>query len=379
MVKVFYWSPFISKIATPKAVVYSAISIKKYSRGKIEPSIINLFNEWDNYIEDIKENNLNIYNLFKIKKYIKLPEKGFLQSRFSFFFIFILSFFPLLSLLKKKKPDYLIIHLNTSLPLILLLLFKFETKFILRISGKPRLNFFRKILWKCVSNKLYKITTPTKIIAEDLIKQEIFSHNKVEILYDPVLYLKKIRINNKRKVNNSDKNKIVAIGRLTRQKNFKFLIECFSEIVKRYDNFTLHILGDGDEKISLQKLIKKNDLDKKVFLEGYKPEVSSYLINSYCFILSSLWEDPGFVIIESAINNTIILSSNCETGPKELLNNKVNSFIFENNNKISFINSFDEMIKTDEKTKFKIKLSMKKNINKFTLFQHYKKLSKLIL
>ena len=379
MVKVFYWSPFISKIATPKAVVYSAISIKKYSRGKIEPSIINLFNEWDNYIEDIKENNLNIYNLFKIKKYIKLPEKGFLQSRFSFFFIFILSFFPLLSLLKKKKPDYLIIHLNTSLPLILLLLFKFETKFILRISGKPRLNFFRKILWKCVSNKLYKITTPTKIIAEDLIKQEIFSHNKVEILYDPVLYLKKIRINNKQKVNNSDKNKIVAIGRLTRQKNFKFLIECFSEIVKRYDNFTLHILGDGDEKISLQKLIKKNDLDKKVFLEGYKPEVSSYLINSYCFILSSLWEDPGFVIIESAINNTIILSSNCETGPKELLNNKVNSFIFENNNKISFINSFDEMIKTDEKTKFKIKLSMKKNINKFTLFQHYKKLSKLIL
>ena len=379
MVKVFYWSPFISKIATPKAVVYSAISIKKYSRGKIEPSIINLFNEWDNYIEDIKENNLNIYNLFKIKKYIKLPEKGFLQSRLSFFFIFILSFFPLLSLLKKKKPDYLIIHLNTSLPLILLLLFKFETKFILRISGKPRLNFFRKILWKCVSNKLYKITTPTKIIAEDLIKQEIFSHNKVEILYDPVLYLKKIRINNKQKVNNSDKNKIVAIGRLTRQKNFKFLIECFSEIVKRYDNFTLHILGDGDEKISLQKLIKKNDLDKKVFLEGYKPEVSSYLINSYCFILSSLWEDPGFVIIESAINNTIILSSNCETGPKELLNNKVNSFIFENNNKISFINSFDEMIKTDEKTKFKIKLSMKKNINKFTLFQHYKKLSKLIL
>ena len=36
------------------------------------------------------------------------------------------------------------------------------------------------------------------------------------------------------------------------------------------------------------------------------------------------------------------------------------------------------MMKTDEKTKFKIKLSMKKNINKFTLFQHYKKLSKLI-
>ena len=65
MVKVFYWSPFISKIATPKAVVYSALSIKKYSRGTIEPTIINLFNEWNYYINDIKENDLNIYSLFK--------------------------------------------------------------------------------------------------------------------------------------------------------------------------------------------------------------------------------------------------------------------------------------------------------------------------
>ena len=379
MVKVFYWSPFISKIATPKAVVHSAISMKKYSKGKIEPSIINLFNEWDYYIKDINENSLNIYNLFKNKKYIKLPEKGFFKSRFSFVLIFILSFFPLLSLLKKKRPDYLIINLNTSLPLILLLIFKFETKFILRISGKPRLNFFRKILWRCVSNKLYKITTPTKIIAEDLVQQKIFYQNKVEILYDPILYLKKIRTSNRKKVSNSDRNKIVAIGRLTRQKNFKFLIECFSEITKRYDNFTLHILGDGDEKISLQKLIKKRKLDKKVFLEGHKPEISSYLIDSYCFILSSLWEDPGFVIIESAINNTIILSSNCETGPKELLKNHENSFMFENNSKQSFLETFEKMINTDDNKKFKMKLSMKKNIKKFTLPEHYKKLKQLLL
>ena len=378
MVKVFYWSPFISKIATPKAVVYSALSIKKYSRGTIEPTIINLFNEWNYYINDIKENDLNIYSLFKLKKYIKLPEKGFLQSRLSFFLIFILSFFPLLSLLKKKRPEYLIIHLSTSLPLILLSIFKFETKFILRISGKPRLNFFRKILWKYVSNKLYKITTPTKIIAENLVQQNIFSHEKVEILYDPVIYLKKIRLNNRKRVNNFDRNKILAIGRLTKQKNFKFLIECFSEISKKYNNFTLHILGDGDEKTSLQKLIEKRNLNKKVFLEGYKSEISRHLINSYCFVLSSLWEDPGFVIIESAINNTIILSSNCETGPKEILKNKVNSFVFESNNKKSFLNSFDEMIKTDEKVKFKMKMSMKKSIKKFTLFQHYQKISKLV-
>ena len=54
------------------------------------------------------------------------------------------------------------------------------------------------------------------------MQKNIFSHHKTEILYDPVLYLKKIRINKKKKVNNTDRNKLIAIGRLTNQKNFKF-------------------------------------------------------------------------------------------------------------------------------------------------------------
>ena len=119
-----------------------------------------------------------LINLFKIKLNFIFSDKGFLMSRISFLCISILSFFPLLRLLKNKKPDYLIIHLNTSLPLILLYLFNFKTKFILRISGKPRLNIFRKFLWKITSNKIYKVTTPTKLIAKELIKNKIFSDKK---------------------------------------------------------------------------------------------------------------------------------------------------------------------------------------------------------
>ena len=102
------------------------------------------------------------------------------MSRIAFLCIFILSFFPLFRLLKNKKPDYLIIHLNTSLPLILLYLFDFKTKFILRISGKPRLNVFRKFLWKITSNKIYKVTTPTKLIAKELIRNKIFPDEKLK-------------------------------------------------------------------------------------------------------------------------------------------------------------------------------------------------------
>ena len=146
MIKVFYWAPFISKIATPLAVINSAIAIKKYSKGDMEPFIINLFNEWKDYSQNLERNKLTLINLFKIKLNFSFSDKGYLMSRIAFLCISILSFFPLLRLLKNKKPDYLIIHLNTSLPLILLYLFNLETKFILRISGKPRLNIFRKFL-----------------------------------------------------------------------------------------------------------------------------------------------------------------------------------------------------------------------------------------
>merc|ERR1712127_916395 len=90
-----------------------------------------------------------------------LPYKGKIKSRFSFLLFFILGYFPLKKILDKNKPDYLIIHLITSLPLFILIFFNLKTKFILRISGYPHMNFFRKLLWKIALKKIYLITCPT--------------------------------------------------------------------------------------------------------------------------------------------------------------------------------------------------------------------------
>ena len=118
-------------------------------KNKIPSIIINSCGEWDDYKHLFESHNIKIIN-FKYKFFHKLPKQGFLKSRFSYFLIYILCFFPLLNLLKNSKPDFLISHLITSLPLTLVQLFKFKTKFILRISGMPKLNFLRKIFWKKV-------------------------------------------------------------------------------------------------------------------------------------------------------------------------------------------------------------------------------------
>ena len=128
-----------------------------------ECSIINFFGEYNSFQDDLKNKNVELINFFN-KRIIKLlPKHGKFKSRFSFIVIFLLSFFPLKKLISKQKPDYLIIHLITSLPLFLLIFFKFETKFILRISGFPKINIFRKFLWKKALSKIHMVTCPTKL------------------------------------------------------------------------------------------------------------------------------------------------------------------------------------------------------------------------
>ena len=71
--KIYYWSPFISDVATSRAVLNSAISIKKFSKDKYEPYLINVIGEWDSYKEEIAKNEINVIDLnisrnFKVKK-----------------------------------------------------------------------------------------------------------------------------------------------------------------------------------------------------------------------------------------------------------------------------------------------------------------------
>ena len=67
-----------------------------------------------------------------------------------------------------------------------------QTKIILRISGLPKLNYFRRTLWKLFSDKIYLVTTPTNLTRDDLINQKIFSSDKIKVLRDPIVESKKI-------------------------------------------------------------------------------------------------------------------------------------------------------------------------------------------
>ena len=188
--KIFYWSPFISKVATVSSVIRSAESILKYSKkeNNVNLAIIDAIGEWENYKKSINP-KIEIINLNKKNIFQYLPKGGLFKSRFSYVLIFILTFYKLFNLINKEEPDYIITHLLTSIPILLTLIIKNKTKIILRISGLPKLNFIRYIFWKFFSKKIYKITCPTLATYEYLKKINIFDKNKLFVLRDPVIQL----------------------------------------------------------------------------------------------------------------------------------------------------------------------------------------------
>jgi len=380
MKTVYYWSPYLTNVATINAVINSAISLKKYSK-KYEPIIINSCGEFDAYSEKLKKNKIKISNLITYNYHKFLPSKGFIQSRFSFLIIFLISFLPLLFLVKSKKPDYFIFHLVTSLPMIILNLVTSNTKFILRISGLPNYNKIRKLFWKNLGKKIYKITCPTLATINDLKMLKIFDEKKIFLLRDPIINIKKIsKLKNQKSEFNFNNNDylILSVGRLTKQKNFSFLIGCFDQILNLKKNAKLLIIGEGEEKNNLQKLIEQKNLSNKVFLLGFQENIYNYLKNANLFILSSLWEDPGWVLIEAAISDTLILSSNCKNGPSELIEKNNGGILFQNNSSKDLLKKFREINSLNEKEIFSKKLFVKKKTKKYTMFNHYLNLEKIL-
>ena len=380
MKKVFYWSPHIDKVATVKAVINSAYSLKLYSKKIYEPYIINVAGEWDEYEADLKNKGIHLIKLTNSNIIKNRNIKGFIRSRLIYFYVFFISFFPLIKLLKQTSPEYFIIHLITPIPLLINYFFKFKTKFILRISGYPKLSKLRFFIWKLTLKKILFITCPTLATKDRLVDLNFVNKDKLFVLYDPIISSKTIMSEKNDKSQKMDinfNNFFMAAGRLTKQKNFLFLIDAFKDFnVGGLQK--LVILGVGEEKNILNKYIKDNNLENSIYLLGYKKNIFKYFDKAKCFILSSLWEDPGFVIVEASYMNLFVIASDCKNGPKEILDNGNNGILYKSNNKEALVNSLKSYINTSEKEINLKKKLLKNKIKNFTIFNHYNKLMQIL-
>jgi len=263
----------------------------------------------------------------------------------------------------------------------LFLIFNFNTKLIVRVSGYPHFNFLRKLLWKIVLKKINFITSPT-FATLNLLKIN-FKFNNIKVLRDPVLYIKRISLLEKRHhqyfkfVNN--KKYILAIGRLTKQKNFIFLINSFKKISEKYKDIDLIIIGDGEDKSEILRLIRLGNLENRVIIIPNTDNVFYYIRRSLCLVSVSLWEDPGFVLIESLFANKIVISSDCPNGPQEVLDFGHAGYLFKNNSEKDFLEIFDKFYMDNKNVIIKKIINGKKITKNYSLFSHFRSLNQILL
>ncbi len=373
-----YWAPYFDRIATVKSVKNSIKSLTLFYKKPKNIDLVNFYGEWsNNKIENIDDKDLNYINFYNNKILSFLPKNSYLKSRISYLIIFLLGIYPLIKYLKKNKPNYLLIHLISSLPLTVLIFFNFKTKFILRVSGLPRLNLFRKFMWKLANKKIHKVFVPTQATLNTLKKNKIFDEKKIVLIRDPVIDIKSVRKNlNKNSIEFN--NYFLSVGRLTKQKNHILLLKAFKDIYNKNKEYKLIILGDGELKKNLIKLSEDLGISKAVHFLGNVENVFEYINKSICVISTSLWEDPGFVMIETAVSRKIIISSDCPNGPSEFIENNLAGYIFKSNDQNELFNQINLFLLDSNKNIYSKKLSAIKKSKNYTLFSHYNSLIKNI-
>jgi len=376
---IFVWSPFISKVGTVQNVINSINSINKYSIHNT--NIINVFGEWDNYKELFNLDKVSIYD-FKFLRFLKFWNKiGFIKSRFSYLLIFLFSFFPLLNLIKKQKPDFLIVHLISSLPLTIFNLFNFKTKLILHVAGHPKLNFLRKTIWKISSKRIFKIICPSQELKQVFIDYRIFSEEQIKVIEDPHLIISDLNKLKNDVVNDNffhESKILISIGRMTKQKNYSFLIKNFKKLTYKYKDIKLLIIGSGEEKNDLKNLIKELDILEKVKLIDHELNVYKYLKKSDYYISTSIWEGSSLAMIDAAYMGIPILCSDCPSGRKEFIGENERGFLYRQNDSENFLNSFEKMYFLDSNEIKKITLRAKRKTKKFTPFKSFLELNKVL-
>ena len=379
---IFVWSPFTSKVGTTQNIINNSYALIRYSiHDQFYIKIINVFGEWDDYINEIQSKKIELHN-FKFLRFIKSWKKtGFIKSRLSYLIIFFFSFIPLFSLIKNKKPNFLIIHLITSLPLIMFSLFNFKTKLILHIAGHPKLNFTRKIILKFASKKIHKVICPSYELKSILIQNKIFKDKQIVVIEDSHVEVKKIQYLRKIKLEDDffqNKKILIAIGRMTKQKNYSFLIKNFKRLSLIHEDIRLLIVGDGEEKKFLKNLIKNLGIEDKVKLLNYELNIYRYLNKSSFYISTSIWEGSSLAMIDAAFIGIPILCSDCPSGRKEFIGNDKRGFLYKQGDDEDFIKKFNIMYSKKKNNINNILLNAKKKTKKYTIFQTFLSLKELL-
>lgn len=258
-----------------------------------------------------KKFNRNIN--FRYPKYIDFNNSG--RYKKYFFCLIILAF----ELLANNQKIVFSFQANIYAIIITKILFK---KIIVRLNTAPQgwgHGFIKNMIYK-----FFIIKADGIIVNSKRFKNEVKSKYKINsfLINNPFDFKKIRKLANQNIKFKFPKNKLklINVGRMTDQKDQILILKAINLIKKKIQVFLL-IIGNGKNKSKLKSYIKEKKLKKNVKLMNYQSNPYKFIKKSDLFILSSKYEGSPNVLIEALFLQKNIISTNCPTGPVEILRN----------------------------------------------------------
>ncbi len=229
-----------------------------------------------------------------------------------------------------KDKNYLLFSFQANIYCILLCRI-FKIKIIVRSNSSPTgwsHNFLKRFIYK----KIISLSDEIIVNSNDFKKEMDKKFNiKTNCIFNPLDKLS-IDLKSKKKVTNNFFRKkylnIINVGRLTEQKDQITILRSVKELKDKI-KIRLIIIGEGIEERNLREYIKKNHLNKQVRIYHSTTNPFKYIRSADIFVLSSKYEGLPNVLLEAAYLKKFIISSDCPTGPREILQKGQNGLLFE--------------------------------------------------
>ena len=279
-----------------------------------------------------------------------------------------------LALIIKKLPLKNISILSFQSNVSAIILSKlFNLKIIIRLNtstDKYIKNLIKKFFFKTIYSMSDMIIVNSLEFKRNLHK--VLKINSIQI-FNSIKYKdfnKKLRIDY---FKNFSGIKILSIGRLTDQKDQITILKCLNILKNKEINFRFYLIGEGYKLNMLKQYVKDQKLSKNVKFAGYKSNAFKYIQSADLFVLSSKYEGLPNVLIEAQSLNVPIISSDCSTGPKEILLQGKLGYLFKVGNYLSMSKLIIDFSKDKKKFLYKAKLAKKylyrfsyeKNLSKY--------------
>ncbi|MCO5398477.1 glycosyltransferase family 4 protein [Ralstonia soli] len=137
---------------------------------------------------------------------------------------------------------------------------------------------------------------------------------------------------------------VLAVGRLVHTKGFDVLLNAWALVTQRMPDWELIIVGEGEERHVLEALRDRLGLGTNVMLPGALSDITKAYEQASIFCLSSRYEGFGLVLIEAMAFGLPIVSTACETGPRELLVDKRDAIMVAIDDHLALANALLDLI-----------------------------------